>query len=72
MRESLSGDLLHKLISDIIAVTEMLLSDGGPSYSMSVMDKVDKAVRARPGRVHKAHHRQTGQGDKGKKGAYIC
>ncbi|CAK9780193.1 glutamate decarboxylase [Cutaneotrichosporon oleaginosum] len=72
VRESLSGDLLHKLIHDIVAVTEMLLADAGPSPSMSTMDCIDKAIRARPGRARHAMKEQTGQGDKGKKAAYIC
>lgn len=75
VRESMSGDLLSKLIHDIIAVAEMLLADAGPSPSMSVMDHIDhidKAVRARPGHARHAHTKRTGQGAKGKKAGYIC
>ncbi|KIR57851.1 glutamate decarboxylase [Cryptococcus bacillisporus CA1873] len=35
VRESLSGDLARKLVHDILQVTEDLLNDAGPSYSMS-------------------------------------
>ncbi|WVO13539.1 glutamate decarboxylase [Cryptococcus depauperatus] len=35
IRESFSGDLARKLIQDILHVTEDLLNDAGPSYSMS-------------------------------------
>lgn len=73
IRESLSGDLLHKLIHDIIAVTEMLLADAGPSSSMSTMGRLDHAVRVPPGRAHRVNHKkQMGQGAKGKKAAYPC
>ncbi|KAK4687309.1 glutamate decarboxylase, partial [Tremellales sp. Uapishka_1] len=36
VRESLSGDLARKLVSDIMECAETLLNDAGPSYSMSV------------------------------------
>lgn len=39
VRESLSGDLERKLVTDIIKVTEALLKGEGPSYPMSVAAK---------------------------------
>ncbi|BEJ15224.1 hypothetical protein CspHIS471_0409910 [Cutaneotrichosporon sp. HIS471] len=72
VRESFSGNLLSKLIHDIVVVTEMLLADAGPSPSMSVMDHMDKAVRSAPGKANFDRNTQTGQGDKGKKAGYTC
>jgi len=39
VRESLSGDLTSKLIWDILQVTEDLINDAGPSYSMSIANQ---------------------------------
>ncbi|ORX35018.1 putative glutamate decarboxylase [Kockovaella imperatae] len=44
VRESLSGDLARKLIEDIVQVTEQLLSDQGPSLSMSTANKVRRST----------------------------
>lgn len=41
IRESLSGDLVRKLITDILQVTETLLESGGPSISMMIAAKKD-------------------------------
>lgn len=49
VRESLNGELGRRLVRDIIEVTEGLLNDEGPSYTMS------KAVK-RP--VHKREHEE--------------
>lgn len=46
VRESLSGDLIRKLIADIISVTEDLLNDAGPSYSMSIATKKSSLAQA--------------------------
>ncbi|ORY27321.1 pyridoxal phosphate-dependent transferase [Naematelia encephala] len=45
VRESLSGDLGRKLIEDILQVTEDLLNDRGPSYSMSTASKSSKTSK---------------------------
>lgn len=51
VRESLSGDLIRKLIVDILEVTETLLDGDGPSVSMMLAP-----MRAR----------EAGRGNKGK------
>jgi glutamate decarboxylase len=43
VRESLSGDLIRKLISDILEVTEHLLEGDGPSVAMLLAAKRDNS-----------------------------
>lgn len=55
VRESLSGDLERKLITDIIKVTEGLLKGQGPSYPMSTATAATKPHATRPRRTVKHH-----------------
>lgn len=59
VRESLSGDLERKLITDIIKVTETLLQGEGPSYPMSTATKSTPPHATRPHRLnkHKDHQK---------------
>lgn len=58
VRESLSGDLERKLITDIIKVTEGLLKGEGPSYPMSQATKSPPhATRPRRTENHKDHEK---------------
>jgi hypothetical protein len=51
----MNGELLRRLIEDIIHVTESLVNEGGPSIAMTSAAQKDKAIRNKALGHHKNH-----------------